>query len=41
LKLGVFLSITVGVIDKIKKTAFRELNFSPSYKDLREKDKKN
>ncbi len=32
-----FLSITVGVIDKIKKTAFHELDFSPQYKDLQEK----
>ncbi len=32
-----FLSITVGVIDKIKERTFCELNFSPPYKDLRGK----
>jgi hypothetical protein len=41
LKFGMFLSITVGVIDKIKKRTFCELNFSPPYKELREKYKEN
>jgi hypothetical protein len=31
------LSKTVAVIDKIKETVLSELNFSPTYKDLRGK----